>query len=73
MMFHNIQTDFNFIFGQFSVTRKLILNGGAIRPTCLLLHIMVIILSYCLFIVVFLLCMVHIFSTLSNFEMNCVK
>ena len=32
----NIQTDFNFIFGQFSVARKLILNGGAIRPIGLL-------------------------------------
>ena len=53
MIFHNIQTDFNFIFAQFSVTRKLILNGGAIRPTCLLLHIIVIILSYCLFLLFF--------------------
>ena len=35
--FRNIRTDFNFIFGQFSVARKLILNGGAIRPTGLLL------------------------------------
>ena len=65
MIFHNIKTDFNFIFGQFSVTRKLILIGRAIRPTGLLLHIIVIILSYCLFIVVFLLCLVHIVSTLS--------
>ena len=32
MIFSNMQTDFNFIFGQFSVARKLILNGGAIRP-----------------------------------------
>ena len=40
MIFHNIRTDFNFIFGQFSVTRKLILNGGAIRPTGLLLYIL---------------------------------
>ena len=40
MVFSNIQTDFNFIFGQFSVARKLILNGGAIRPTGLLfIHI----------------------------------
>ena len=36
----NIQTDFNFIFGQFSVARKLILNGGAIRPIGLLLFLM---------------------------------
>ena len=36
MIFCNIQTDFNFIFGQFSVARKLILNGGAIRPIGLL-------------------------------------
>ena len=35
--FSNIWTDFNFIFGQFYVARKLILNGGAIRPTGLLL------------------------------------
>ena len=34
--FCNIRTDFNFIFGQFSVARKLILNGGAIRPIGLL-------------------------------------
>ena len=34
--FYCIRTDFNFIFGQFSVARKLILNGGAIRPTGLL-------------------------------------
>ena len=33
MIFSNIRADFNFIFGQFSVARKLILNGGAIRPT----------------------------------------
>ena len=39
MIFSNIRTDLNFIFGQFSVARKLILNGGAIRPTCLLLLI----------------------------------
>ena len=32
MIFGNIRTNFNFIFGQFSVARKLILNGGAIRP-----------------------------------------
>ena len=37
MICSNIPTDFNFIFGQFSVARKLILNGGAIRPTGLLL------------------------------------
>ena len=36
MIFRNIRTDFNFIFGQFSVAIKLILNGGAIRPTGLL-------------------------------------
>ena len=36
MVFGNIRTDFNFIFGQFSVARKSILNGGAIRPTGLL-------------------------------------
>ena len=36
MIFCNIRTDFNFIFGQFSVARKLILNGGAIRPIGLL-------------------------------------
>ena len=29
MIFSNIRTDFNFIFGQFSVARKLISNGGA--------------------------------------------
>ena len=34
--FSNIRTDFNLIFGQFSVARKFILNGGAIRPTGLL-------------------------------------
>ena len=39
MILLNIRTDFNFIFGQFSVARKLILNGGAIRPTVLLLTI----------------------------------
>ena len=33
MIFSNIRTDFNFIFGKFSVARKLILNGGAIRPS----------------------------------------
>ena len=38
MIFCNIQTDFNFIFGQFSVARKLILNGGAIRPIGLLFN-----------------------------------
>ena len=37
MIFCNIRTDFNFIFGQVSVARKLILNGGAIRPIGLLL------------------------------------
>ena len=37
MIFCNIRTDFNFIFGQFSVARELILNGGAIRPIGLLL------------------------------------
>ena len=37
MIFCNIRTNFNFIFGQFSVARKLILNGGAIRPIGLLL------------------------------------
>ena len=36
MIFSNIRTDFNLIFGQFSVAKKLILNGGAIRPTDLL-------------------------------------
>ena len=36
MIFCNIRTNFNFIFGQFSVARKLILNGGAIRPIGLL-------------------------------------
>ena len=36
MIFSNIRTDLNLIFGQFSVARKLILNGGAIRPTGLL-------------------------------------
>ena len=36
MIFSNIQTDFKFIFGKFSVARKLILNGVAIRPTGLL-------------------------------------
>ena len=36
--FCNIRTDFNFIFGKFSVARKLILNGGAIRPTGLLFY-----------------------------------
>ena len=39
MIFCHIRTDFNFIFGQFSVARKLILNGGAIRPIGLLLGI----------------------------------
>ena len=41
MIFRNIRTDFNFIFCQFSVARKLILNGGSIRLTGLLyeLHI----------------------------------
>ena len=35
MIFSNIfePTSTNFIFGQFSGPRKLILNGGAIRPT----------------------------------------
>ena len=37
MIVSNIWTDFIFISGQFSVARKLILNGGAIRPTGLLL------------------------------------
>ena len=36
MIFCNIQSNFNFIFGQFSVARKLILNSGAIRPIGLL-------------------------------------
>ena len=36
MIFRNIRNNFNLIFGQFSVARKLILNGGAIRPTGLL-------------------------------------
>ena len=36
MIFSNIRTDFNFIFGQLSVARKLILNGGAIRSRGLL-------------------------------------
>ena len=39
MIFCNIRTDFNFIFGQVSVARKLILNGGAIRPIGLLFQI----------------------------------
>ena len=39
--FSNIRTDFNLIFGQFSMARKLILNGGAIRPTGLLLMYLV--------------------------------
>ena len=42
MIFSNIRTDFNFIFGQFSVARKLILNGGAIsgrQASCLLLQL----------------------------------
>ena len=39
MIFSNIRTDLNFIFGQFSVVRKLILNGGAIWPRALLLLI----------------------------------
>ena len=38
MIFSNIRTDFNFIFGQLSVARKLILNGGAIRPRVLLFN-----------------------------------
>ena len=38
MIFSNIGTDFNLIFGQFYVARKLILNGGAIRLTGLLFH-----------------------------------
>ena len=29
----NVQTNYNFIFGQFSVAIKIILNGGVIRPT----------------------------------------
>ena len=37
MIFSNVQTDFNFIFDQPSVTKKLNLNGGAIRPTAGLL------------------------------------
>ena len=39
MIFSNlaISNRFQFHFGQFSVARKLILNGGAIRPTGLLL------------------------------------
>ena len=36
--FSNIRSNFNFIFGQFSIARKLILNSRAIRPTDLLLH-----------------------------------
>ena len=39
MLFGNIRTDLNFIFGQLSVARKLILNGGAIRPRGILLLI----------------------------------
>ena len=39
MIFSNIRTDFNFIFGQFCVARKLILNDGAIRPTGLLFQL----------------------------------
>ena len=39
MIFRNIRTNFNFIFGQFSVARKFILNGGAIRPTGRLLNL----------------------------------
>ena len=42
MNFSNILTDFNFIFGQFSVARKLILNGGAIRLTVLLFKIILV-------------------------------
>ena len=38
MIFCNLRTNFNFIFGQFSVARKLILNGGAIRPIGLLFN-----------------------------------
>ena len=40
MIFSNIRTDFNWIFGQFSVARKLILNGGPIRPTGLLFSLL---------------------------------
>ena len=38
MIFSNIfePTSTNFIFGKFAVARKLILNGGVIRPTGLL-------------------------------------
>ena len=36
MIFSNIWTNFNLIFGQFYVARKFIVNGGAIRPTYLL-------------------------------------
>ena len=39
IFFRNIRTDLNFIFCQFSVIRKLILNGGAIWPRALLLLI----------------------------------
>ena len=39
MIFSNIRADLNIIFGQFSVVRKLILNGGAIWPRALLLPI----------------------------------
>ena len=38
MIFNNIRTDFNYIFGQFSVARMLILNGGVIRSTGLLFN-----------------------------------
>ena len=33
MILSNVRTDSNFTFGQFSVVRKLHINGGAIRPT----------------------------------------
>ena len=36
MIVSNIQSNLNFIFGYSVVARKLILNGGAIRPTGLL-------------------------------------
>ena len=35
----NLGESSSFIFGQFPVARKLIINGGAIRPTGLLLGI----------------------------------
>ena len=39
-IFESTSTLPNFMFGQFSVTRKLILNGGAISPIGLLFGIL---------------------------------